>query len=59
MKVQMKFQKMFQIGHRLYVVVKFSYPKGETMTRGIMYKFAILNSPEISHIGKTLISPNW
>ena len=29
------------------------------MTRGSPDKFAILNSPEISNLGKTLISPNW
>ena len=29
------------------------------MTRGSPYKFAIMNSSEISHLGKTLISPNW
>ena len=33
--------------------------KGETMTRGSPYKFAMLNSPELSHHGKTIISPNW
>ena len=40
-------------------VVKVSNPEGETMTCGSLYKFAILNSLEISHIGKTLISINW
>ena len=39
-------------------VVKISDPEGETVTRGSLYKFAMLNSPEISHLGKTLISPN-
>ena len=38
---------------------KFSDPKGETVTRGSLYKFAKLNSPELSHRGKTIISPNW
>ena len=33
--------------------------EGEIVTCGSMYKFAILNSPEISHLGKTCISPNW
>ena len=31
----------------------------KTGTHGISYTFAMLNSPEISHLGKTLISPNW
>ena len=32
---------------------------GETVRRGSLYKFAMLKSPEISHLGKTLISPKW
>ena len=40
-------------------MVKCSDPDDETVTRGSMYKFAMLNSLEISHLGKTLISPNW
>ena len=40
-------------------VVKASDPEGETVTRDSLYKFAMLNSPEISHLGKTLIIPNW
>ena len=40
-------------------VVKFSDAESETMTCGSLYKFSMLNSPEISHLGKTLISPNW
>ena len=40
-------------------MVKFSETKGEKVTRGSLYKFAMLNSPEISHLGKNLISPNW
>ena len=39
-------------------VVKVSDPEGETVTRGSLYKFSMLNSPKISHLGKTLISPN-
>ena len=38
-------------------VVKFSDIDGETGTRGSLYKFAMLNSPEISHLGKIHISP--
>ena len=40
-------------------VVKVSDPEDETMTRGSLYKFAMLNSPKISHLGKNLINPNW
>ena len=43
----------------LISLVKVSYPKGETLTRGSPYKFAMPNSPELSHRGKTIISPNW
>ena len=45
--------------HTINYVVKFSGPEGEIVTRGSLYKFSILNSPKISHLGKTLISPNW
>ena len=38
--------------------VKISNPEGEIGTHGSPYKFNILNNPEISHIGKTCISPN-
>ena len=40
-------------------LVNVSYPEGETMTRGSPYKFTIIKSHEISHLGKTRISPNW
>ena len=40
-------------------MVKISDPEGETVTRGSPYKFVLLNSSEISHLGKTHISPNW
>ena len=43
----------------LILVLKFSYPEGEVVTHGSLYKFAMLNSPEIRHLGKTLISPIW
>ena len=43
----------------LIYVVKVSNADGEKVTRGILYKFIMLNIPEISHLGKTLISPNW
>ena len=42
----------------LIYVVNVSYHDGEIGTRGIPYKFAMMNSSEISHIGKNLISPN-
>ena len=40
-------------------VVKVSDPDDETRTRGSPYKFHMLNSPKISHLGKPLLSPNW
>ena len=43
----------------LISMVNVLYPIGETMTCGSLYKFAMLNSPEISHLGKNIISPNW
>ena len=33
-------------------MVNVSHPEGETVTRGSLYKFAMLNSIEISHLGK-------
>ena len=39
-------------------VVKISDPEDETVTRGSLYKFALLNSPKMSHLGKTCMSPN-
>ena len=43
----------------LLYVVKVSELEGQTVTHGSLYKFVMLNSPEISHLGKTLISHNW
>ena len=43
----------------LISVVKVSDPKAETVTCGSPYSFSMLNNPETSHLGKTLISPNW
>ena len=40
-------------------MVKISYLEDEIVTHGSPYKFALLNSPEIAHLGKTNISPNW
>ena len=40
-------------------VVKFLDPGDETLSRGSLYKFAMMNSPKIGHLWKTLISPNW
>ena len=52
-------QDVIDRAQTLIYVVKFSDPEGEIMTCGSPYKFAILNSPERSHLGKTLISPKW
>ena len=46
-------------GWNVLFVVKVSNPKGEKVTHGSLYKFAMLNSIEINHLGKTLISTNW
>ena len=43
----------------LLSVINVSDLDDETRTCGSPYMFAMMNSPEISHIGKTLISPNW
>ena len=40
-------------------VVKCSDLDGEMVTCFSLYKFAMLNSPETSHLVTTLISPNW
>ena len=40
-------------------VVNVSDPDDETMTHCSPYEFAMLNNSEISHLGKTLISPHW
>ena len=40
-------------------VVEVSDPEAETVTRGSPYNFAMLNSPETCHLGKTIISTNW
>ena len=40
-------------------VVKISDPDDETVTRGCPYNVAMLNSPEIGHFEKMLISTNW
>ena len=42
----------------MLVVVNVLDPNDEIRSRGGPYKFAIQNSPEIGHLGKTLISPN-
>ena len=43
-------QYVLDRAHNLIYVVKFLDPEGETVTRGSLYKFAILNSPEINHL---------
>ena len=40
-------------------MVKVVDPEDETVTRGIPYNFAFLNSPVTDHLGKMIISPNW
>ena len=43
----------------LVFVINVSDPEGETVPCRSPYKFDMLNSPEISHLGKLCISPNW
>ena len=43
----------------LISMVKVLDLEGETVTRGSLYKFSMLSSPERSHLGKNIISPNW
>ena len=45
--------------HTVIYMVQVSYPEEETMTRGSLYNFAVLNSPITGHLGKMIISPNW
>ena len=46
-------------GHMSLSQCEVSDSEGETMTRGSPYNFAMLNNPKTSHLGKTLLSPNW
>ena len=34
-------------------------PEDEIVTRGSPYNFTMMKSPEIGHLGKIIISPNW
>ena len=43
----------------LIYFVKVSDSDDETVTHGSPHKLANMNSLEISHLWKTLISPNW
>ena len=40
-------------------MIKFSDPKGETVTHGSPYNFFMLNNLETIHLGKRVISTNW
>ena len=53
------FQDVQYRARTLIYVVNISDPEGEIVTHGSSYKFSILNSPEISHLGKTCINPNF
>ena len=52
-------QDVPEMVHILIYVVQFSNSEDETLTCGSPYKFSMLKSPKISHLGKTIISPNW
>ena len=43
----------------LISMVKISNPIDETVTHDSLYKYAMRNNFEKSHLGKILISPNW
>ena len=53
------YQDVTNRARTLISLVKCSNPNDEKETPRYPYKFAMLNSPEISHLGKTIISPNW
>ena len=53
------FQDVLDRPRTLLSVVKFSEPNYEIEKRVSLYQFAILNSPKISGLGKTLISTHW
>ena len=40
-------------------VVQISDSEDEPVTRGMLYNFAVLNSPVIGHLGKMIITPKW
>ena len=53
------YEDVLEIKQTLIFVVQVSDLEDKTMTRGIPYNLAMLNSPEIGHLGKTIIRPNW
>ena len=53
------FQDVADRGRTILSMVKILDPGGATVTHGSLYKFTMLNNPEISHLGKTLMSPSW
>ena len=53
------FQDVLDRARNLISMVKVSDPDDERGTHGSSYKFSMLNSPEICHLGKNLISQNW
>ena len=56
----MEFLKMFQKGHGLLLsVIQISSSEDESVTRGMLYNFDVLNSPVTGHLGKKIITPKW
>ena len=53
------FQDVPERSRTILYVVKIVDPKFETVTCVSPYKFTLLDSLEMSHLGKTCISPNW
>ena len=43
----------------LIFVVNVLDPNNEIGTHGSLYKFTMLNGPEIRQLGKSIITPNW
>ena len=40
-------------------MVLISEPEDETVTRGRLYNFDVLNSPVTGHLGKKIINTKW
>ena len=48
-----------KITRNILSVVQVLDLEDETVTRGILFNFGILNSPVTGHLGKMIISTNW
>ena len=50
---------LIESARTLILVVQILDSEDELVTCGILYNFAILNSPVTGHLGKRTINPNW